>query len=169
MTADMFRHVYDYHFAENRAIWDQHIVPLSQEHFIQPLTYSVGSIRNHVVHMMDVDDAWFSDLRGDTFEGMNNPETLSDRDKIRTEWDTVEIKMREYLKTLTDDMLITQPFSGEDKDLYVWQALWQVANHGTDHRAQLLRLLHDCGADTKSQDYVFYAYDNPFKLSDSHS
>ncbi|MBK7915376.1 MAG: hypothetical protein IPJ94_03790 [Chloroflexi bacterium] len=33
----------------------------------------------------------------------------------------------------------------EDKDLVVWQVLLHVANHGTDHRAQLLRLLNDLG------------------------
>jgi uncharacterized damage-inducible protein DinB len=39
--------------------------------------------------------------------------------------------------------------------------LLQVANHGTDHRAQLLRLLNDLGVKTVSQDYIFYAYDHP--------
>lgn len=162
MNADGFRYVFNYHFAENRAMWDQHIVPLSQEKFTAKIDYSIGSMRNHVVHMMDVDHAWFSDLRGDDFEGMNDPATLSDRDTIRAEWDRVEQKMRDYLDKLTDDMLMTQPLQNEeDKDIYVWQALWQVANHGTDHRAQLLRILHDCGADTRGQDFIFYVYDNP--------
>jgi uncharacterized damage-inducible protein DinB len=39
--------------------------------------------------------------------------------------------------------------------------LLQVANHGTDHRAQVLRLLKDLGIKTVSQDYIFYAYDHP--------
>jgi uncharacterized damage-inducible protein DinB len=38
--------------------------------------------------------------------------------------------------------------------------LLHVANHGTDHRAQLLRLLHDLGVKTTSQDYIFHVYDN---------
>jgi hypothetical protein len=36
----------------------------------------------------------------------------------------------------------------------------QVANHGTDHHTQLLRLLNDLGVKTTSQDYIFYVYDN---------
>jgi uncharacterized damage-inducible protein DinB len=51
--------------------------------------------------------------------------------------------------------------AGEDKDLILWQVLLHVVNHGTDHRAQLLRLLNDLGVETTSQDYVFYMYDNP--------
>ncbi|MBK6794482.1 MAG: hypothetical protein IPG80_18510 [Anaerolineales bacterium] len=37
----------------------------------------------------------------------------------------------------------------------LWQVLLHVVNHATDHRAQLLRALHDLGVDTKSQDYIF--------------
>ena len=70
--------------------------------------------------------------------------------------------MREYLSALRDDMLVGKPFAeGEDKDLILWQVLIQVANHGTDHRAQILRLLSDLGVKTVSQDYIFFAYDNP--------
>ena len=34
-----------------------------------------------------------------------------------------------------------------------------MVNHGTDHRAQVLRVLHDLGVDTTSQDYIFYVYE----------
>jgi uncharacterized damage-inducible protein DinB len=43
----------------------------------------------------------------------------------------------------------------------MWQVLLHVVNHGTDHRAQTLRLLNDLGIKTVSQDYIFYAYDHP--------
>ena len=46
------------------------------------------------------------------------------------------------------------------KDLRLWQILLHVANHGTDHRAQLLRLLNDMGVQTKPQDYIFYVYEH---------
>jgi len=69
--------------------------------------------------------------------------------------------MRDYLAKLRDDMLFEKPFSdGEDKDLILWQVLLHVVNHGTDHRAQVLRLLADLGVKTESQDYIFYVYDN---------
>ena len=70
--------------------------------------------------------------------------------------------MRDYLATLRDEMLFQKPFAdGEDKDLILWQVLLHVANHGTDHRAQLLRSLNDLGVRTESQDYIFFAYDHP--------
>jgi uncharacterized damage-inducible protein DinB len=50
---------------------------------------------------------------------------------------------------------------GEDKDLIAWQILLHVANHGTGHRAQVLRMLNDLGVKTSSQDYMFYVYAHP--------
>jgi uncharacterized damage-inducible protein DinB len=162
MNADAFRHFYNYHFAENRSIWDTYISSLSDEQFTQPVAYSMGSVRNQIVHLMSVDDSWFSGLRRVEMPESLNPADFDSRDKIRAHWDTVEQRMREYLTTLRDDMLFEKPFGdGEDENLVLWQVLLHVVNHGTDHRAQILRLLYDLGVKTGPQDYIFYVYDNP--------
>ena len=161
MNADAFRHFYDYHFAENRKIWDTYIMSLSQEQFTQHIAYSVGSVRNQIVHLISVDDTWFSGLRGVEIPESLNPAHFEDRQIIRTYWDNVEQRMRDYLAQLRDEMLFDKPFAdGEDKELILWQVLLHVGNHGTDHRAQLLRLLNDLGVKTGPQDYIFYVYDN---------
>jgi uncharacterized damage-inducible protein DinB len=154
MNADSFRHLYDYHFAANRKIWDTHIVHLTDQQFREPVKYSVGSVRNQVVHMLNIDDRWFSGLRGMEVPGFLNPAHFARREKIRAMWDDVEGHMREYLAQLTDDALFTPPF--EDNPMQLWQVLFHVLNHGTDHRAQLLRLLNDLGQKTSPQDYFFF-------------
>jgi len=162
MNANAFRHFYEYHFAENRSIWDNYIVPLSFERFTQNVNYSHGSVREQILHLMNVDDAWFSGLRGAENSEPYAPADFDDRDAIRANWDRVEQNMREYLANLKDDTLSEKPFAdGEDKDLILWQVLLHVGNHGTDHRAQLLRVLNDMGVKTTSQDYIFYVYDHP--------
>ena len=162
MNADAFRHLFGYHFAENRTVWDKYITALSDEQFSQDVGYSHGSVRNQIVHLMNVDEAWFTGLRGVEFVEGPEADSFVDRDSIRAQWDVVEQHLRDYLSTLRDEMLLEKPFAeGEDKDLMLWQVLIQVANHGTDHRAQLLRLLNDMGVKTVSQDYIFYAYDHP--------
>jgi uncharacterized damage-inducible protein DinB len=160
MIADAFRHFYDYHLAENRNIWDNYVMSLSQEQFTQPINYSMGSVRNHIVHLVNVDDAWFTDLRGLEIPEVRAIDGVDDRDLIRAHWDKIEQMMRDYLANLRDDMLWTKPLQGEDKDLILWQVLLHVVNHGTDHRAQLLRLLNDLGVKTGPQDYIFYVYDH---------
>ena len=163
MNTNAFRHFYDYHLTENRAIWDRYIAALSQEQFTQPVSYSRGSVRDQVVHLMDVDEVWFCELQGIVPSEPLPHSTADDRELIRTRWDSIEKNMRAYLAELRDDMLFTKPIKEpeEDKDLIVWQVLLHVVNHGTDHRAQILRLLNDLGLDTVSQDYIFYVYNHP--------
>lgn len=160
MNANAFRHFYEYHFSENRKIWDRYVPQLSDEQFTQPLDYSHGSVRDQIVHLMSVDDTWFSGLRGIEIPESLNPSDFQGRESIRAHWDKVEQSMSNYLAALRDEMLADKPLEGEDKDLMLWQVLLHVANHGTDHRAQLLRLLNDLGVKTEYQDYIFYVYED---------
>lgn len=162
MNADAFRQYFEYHFTENRKIWDQCVTSLSQEQFTRAVDYSYGSVRDQIVHLMSADEYWFSGLRGIPRPEPFDPADFDDRPTLRARWDLVEQAMRDYLATIRDEMLFEKPYKdGEDPDLLLWQALLHVANHGTDHRAQMLRLLHDLGVETTPQDYIFYIYGNP--------
>lgn len=163
MNAQAFRHFYDYHFSENRKIWDNYVAQLSHEQFTQVVGYSHGSVRDQVVHLMSVDEIWFNELRGVEPSEPFPPADFDDRQLIRERWDGIEQSVREYLAELRDDTLFDKPIKepDEDRDLIVWQVLVHVVNHGTDHRAQLLRLLNGLGIKTRSQDYIFYVYDHP--------
>lgn len=166
MNADAFRHFYEYHFAENRKIWD-HVISLPYEIFTQPATYSHGSVRDQIVHLIDAEDMWFSELRHAQPADPLPDTGIDDRNIIRSHWDSVEQRMREYLAQLQDDMLLKKPIQEpeDDKDLTVWQVLLHVANHATDHRAQILRSLNDLGVETSYQDYIFYVYGHPLRSS----
>lgn len=162
MNANAFRYLYEYHFTENRRIWDSGVLLLSAAQFTQDAGYSHGSVHDQVVHLMNVDEVWFGELCGAAFIEPFDPASAADRERIRAHWDRVEQMMRAYLAGLTDEMLFTRPITEEeDQDLIVWQVLLHVVNHGTDHRAQLLRVLHDLGVKTTSQDFIFYVYDHP--------
>ncbi|NTU83514.1 MAG: hypothetical protein HGA45_29785 [Chloroflexales bacterium] len=163
MHADALRHFYGYHFAENRALWERHVTRLTVEQFTHGLAYAHGSVRDQILHLMDVDDVWFSELQGVEPLGPAPAAQGDDRPTLRTRWDTIEQRMRAYLAALQDGTLLTRPIQEpeEDRALRVWQVLLHVVNHGTDHRAQLLRSLHDLGLETTSQDYIFYVYEHP--------
>ena len=162
MNSDAFRYLFDYHFTENHRIWDNCISPLSSEQFNQKVAYSHGSVRDQIIHLVDVDELWFSELRGIQPSEPFPATSFDDREYIRTKWDRIEQSMRDYLAQLQDDMLFDKPIKEpeEDKGLIVWQVLLHVVNHGTDHRAQLLRFFNDLGIKTGPQDYIFYVYDN---------
>jgi len=163
MDANAFRHFYDYHFSENRKIWDICVTSLTYEQFIKDAGYSHGSVREQIIHLMSVDEVWFCELQGIEPSEPLISAISDDRTIIRNHWDCIEQSMRKYLAELQDDMLFDKPIKDpeEDKDLIVWQVLLHVVNHGTDHRAQILRFLNDLGIKTTSQDYIFYVYDHP--------
>jgi uncharacterized damage-inducible protein DinB len=164
MNADAFRRLYEYHFAMNRRLW-HHLSELSDEDFDRPSDYSQGSVRAQVWHLMTVDEGWFTQLRSDAWPDYlmpDAPQPVWSRDQIRERWDDVERRQRDFLAGITDAELFEHPWAeGEDKDLVLWEVLFHVVNHGTDHRAQTQRQLSDLGVETYPIDYVFFAYDHP--------
>lgn len=164
MNAEAFRYPFEYHFTQNRHTWEECVMPLSHAQFTHNVNYSHGSVRAQVLHLMDVEEVWFGELRGVSPSEPHPAAGTDDRRAIRTRWDHVEQEMRAYLAHLRDEMLFSRPITEpeEDKDLVTWQVLLHVVNHATDHRAQLLRLVNDLGIKTTSQDLIFYVYDHPF-------
>lgn len=155
MNAGGFRKLFEYHFAANRKVWDQCVAGLTDEQYTRQLDYSVGSVRNQVVHLYNIDDRWFSGLRGVEIPRFLNPVHFPRRDTLRQRWDETEAAMRTYLTTLTDKDLSCVNYD----PLTVWEVLFHILNHGTDHRAQLLAALHQLGVTTTfPQDYVFFAW-----------
>ncbi len=139
MHAADFCRLYDYHFALNRRLWDESVMALTDQQFTQKIDYSVGSIRNQMVHLMDIEGGWFEGLRGLPRRPFYNVVHWPTRAKIRTHWDGVETHIRAYLDALTDADLERE--LGDKKPLKYWQVLLHVLNHGTDHRAQTLAML----------------------------
>ena len=71
---EIVRTMIDYHITSNQQLWYA-IEPLGDEAFCAENTYSIGSIRNHMVHLMSVDQAWIHGLQGhprDTFTKLNS-------------------------------------------------------------------------------------------------
>ncbi len=113
----------------------------------------MGSIRNQTVHLMSTDQRWFTGLRGSPPPDHLDPADFPNRAAVRARWDRIVADMRETLANLSDERL------GEAfiEEIQVWEILYHVLNHGTDHRAQLLAMLDQLGAPTFPQDYFFFA------------
>ena len=84
MNTNAFRHFYDYHFAENRKIWDRYVTPLSQELFTQHAAYSRGSVQDQILFLISCDNNWFSGLRGVEIPEDLKTADFPDRERIRT-------------------------------------------------------------------------------------
>ena len=154
--------LFDYHdWANGRiaAVAEQ----VSDEQFLAPANVSHGSLRDTLVHMLSAD--WIWRLRCQ--EGVS-PENLLSHDDfpnfaaVRRRWARESAALRSYIESLTDeDLNETIHYSSTRGRPYsdtLGHILLHLANHGTDHRAQILRILADFGAPTFEQDMVFHMW-----------
>jgi uncharacterized damage-inducible protein DinB len=102
--------------------------------------------------MMNMEDRWFAGLRGEEVPGILNPVYFGTTAAVRARWDKIEGSLREYLARLDEAELMRQ----FDERAAVWQVLFHVVNHGTDHRAQTLAILAQLDVPGFAQDYYLY-------------
>lgn len=161
MTKEFFQELFDYTYWAHRRVWAC-VVQLSEEQFTEALDSSVGSLHEQCLHTMSVEFWWFRFLATDTLEFLQ-AEQYPARATLRAKWDETEEQVRAYLETLTPDELqreVRPDFWDEGaQPIQVWQALFQVANHSTDHRAQTLASIHRLGGPTVGQDYLAYLFE----------
>jgi uncharacterized damage-inducible protein DinB len=159
MTKDYFRELYQYNYWAHRQVW-RCIESLTEVQFNQPLDYSIGAIHLQCVHTMAVESWWFHFLRTGELRFIELEEA-PDRPAIRARWDAVERDVMDYIESLTPEELerdVRPDFwDAGDPPIKVWEAMVQVANHSTDHRAQTLAGLHRLGAPTVQQDFLQFA------------
>ncbi|HSH04044.1 MAG TPA: DinB family protein [Anaerolineae bacterium] len=163
MNKEMAKRYTDYHIWANRQVWDC-VERLSDEQFFQDDTYSHGSVYNQMYHLMESD--WFTPyaVRGG-FPQKDDPtafnqEMYSDRASLRAKWDELEAALLAFVEGV-DDAGWLRPFEipkGEGKmaRTCAWEMLVAGCNHGTNHRAQVLRMLAEFGVETVEQGFFFF-------------
>lgn len=83
------------------------------------------------------------------------PAVYPDRQSARALWQSTAQDVLDYAAGLTDAALEQTPPGLNEP---AWLILLHLLNHGTDHRAQVLHILHDFGALTFDQDLMIYAW-----------
>jgi uncharacterized damage-inducible protein DinB len=146
----------EYHDGMNRRVWES-VMQLSDEQFVSPSGYSHGSIRDLLIHMTAVDGRWLRGLKEqpDSRSYGLEPTDYPTIKAAYAAWEQTAVELLEYAHSLTETSLDLTPIG-----MYgpVWQVMLHLVNHGTDHRAQVLRALHDFGAPTFDQDYILYQW-----------
>ncbi len=154
MNVEMIQTLHRYNQALYRRLWDS-IDTLDEADFVREFDYSLGSVRNHMVHLIGVDRRWLACLHGQPFPPYLRTEDYPTRATVRPVWDETAAQVAAYVDQLDDAqlgrVLHFTTRSGPHTNR-AWEILLHMANHGTDHRSQLLRLLHDLGAPTFEHD-----------------
>lgn len=164
MTPEAIRRLYDYVFWAFERVWDC-VTPLTDEQFIQELDYSMGSIRNHLVHLASAKQRWLKRAQGHLYAEipleLRNAD-YSNRETVRAAWDEIKADIQAYLNGITQaelDEIIECDFPHRGFTLHNprYLFLMHLANHATDHYAQIMAMLHThFGAKTLEIDMLFY-------------
>lgn len=161
MNAAALRVLYHYNTWAFQQLWNR-ARQLSDDQFTQDTGYSVGSLRDHFVHVASVDTRWFARVRGHTVPDRLLPDDFPTVADVERMWDVIYRDLTPVIDDLADAKLtekITYTSRGTTYTHPNWRILLHVLNHGTDHRAQMLYALHQLGVKTFEQDFVYYLRD----------
>ena len=153
--------LFDYGYWAFEKVWDC-IMQLTDEQFVEELGYSRGSIRHQTVHLMSATQRWIIRLKQEPMQPHLAYEDFDTRAGTKFKWDELRAETMTYVNSLNEtDLeavirwdLPARQMSGEHAR---WKILLHVANHATDHRAQILAMLNQhFGIETPEQDMLFY-------------
>ena len=156
--------LFDYHYGMFDKVWDS-VSGMATEAFVAESDYSMRSVRNHLVHCMNVDDRWLARLRLQKPPDLLTPSNYPDQATVRSEWNVIRGRVLTYVGGLEDAELdesiqVALPSRySTPRQSTRREVLHHMVNHGTDHRAQILARLHELGARTIEQDLVLYLWE----------
>ncbi|MBE9479177.1 MAG: DinB family protein [Chloroflexi bacterium] len=163
MTPEAIRKIYDYSYWAFERVWNC-ICKLTDEQFTQELGYSMGSIRNHVIHMVSSHHRWVNRLKGEQVLPHLNFEDYSSLTSVKAKWDEAKAEFLDFIYSLDqaqlDEVVRYEIHSrGVVSSSQRWEVLLHLANHSTDHRSQILAMLHQqFGIQTIEQDMIFFLW-----------
>jgi uncharacterized damage-inducible protein DinB len=101
---DYARLLIDYHLDSNAHLWEC-VMTLTDEQFVQPCHYSLGSVRHQIMHLVNVDARWLGRLQGTELPPRLNADDFPTREAAKTKYDEFTAQLRVYADGLTEDAL----------------------------------------------------------------
>ena len=152
MELELINTFIEYHLDMSRRVWDS-IDQITDEQFLADDTYSRGSIRNLMVHLVSTDRRWLSGLKNGPDVGHLKFEEYATRDAARELFESVAKNFSDYINAVTKGELNQKPPEFTHPR---WAVLLHLVNHGTDHRSTVLQKLTEFGAPTFDQDFIIW-------------
>lgn len=160
----MLEALFGFNQAMNERLWAILMEHVSDEEFVEPDVYSRGSLRNQLVHIADALRFWQRGLLGRRDLPGIEAEEYGTRAAARAICRQADEEMVATVGGLSEAELERVPDGWGQP---VWVGLLQVALHGVDHRAQILRALHDRGTPTFEQNFAMYMeYRHPLTVAE---
>jgi uncharacterized damage-inducible protein DinB len=155
MKLELVKTFVQYHIDTTRRLWDV-IEHITEEQFLAEDAYSRGSLRNLMVHLAGTDANWLAGLKNisdDQDPPRKKLEDYPDRASVREFWNATAQDLAAYVNKLSPAELEENPI---DIPHARWHVFLHIINHATDHRSTILQRLHEQGAPTFEQDFIYW-------------
>lgn len=159
MKVDLLRSFYAYNTWANTRILDTAAL-ITPEQFLQPGLSSFGSIRDTLVHTMEVQDNWLQRFKKLALHDAPAPEDFPDVESLRTRWLEIDQETDAFLEIVTegmmDEVIHYVNRRGEPWSYKLWEMMLHQVNHATQHRSEVAAMLTDFGHSPGWLDYLIY-------------
>ena len=162
MQRDHMLLLYDYNYWANARILEA-LENLSNEQLNAPTTNGYGSLRETLVHMLSAEWMWRRRWQGTSPTTRLNSDDFPTLASICTRWHEEERQMRAFLVTLHDEdlarVVLYKNTAGEEYGLPLWQMMFHLLNHSTQHRREIAMVLTELGHSPGELDFLLFLPD----------
>lgn len=135
--------------------------------FTRDLHSSHKSIHETLVHMFGSEKLWMTRWKGESPTGREKPEDYPTVQAVRQRWSEVEAGIREHLASMHAEdaakLVQYKTLEGAPVAYPWWQTAFQVTNHSSYHRGQVITMLRQLGVAATGTDIIMY-----FKLRNAN-
>lgn len=160
MKAEHFDILLDYNDWANEQVLDA-AARLSRDAYNHDFGQAWGSVRGTLTHLYEVDQLWLRRWEQGDAPVAHDIEAFDTLDDLREAWLEVMEARRVFINGLKPGGLDQQrPYTNSKDEAYaepLWQQLFHVINHGTDHRGQISTMLTELGVQHPELDFIFWA------------
>lgn len=175
MLTATLRTLYEYNrWATGRLL--ETAAQLRDEQLRTPGNAGHGSIRDTLIHLVEVQQSWLSWWDGSLPLAQAYGFSLQLPDStgleaVRQAWEAAEVQTSAFLERLTDAEA-ERVFTNELPDgtvfrMQLWQMMLHVANHGTQHRSEVAAMLTAAGHSPGNLDLIFFLWPDGTRSSGS--
>jgi uncharacterized damage-inducible protein DinB len=159
MNVEDFRLLYDYNsWADHRTL--EACAALSTEQFTRDLGSSFRSVRDTLLHIMQVEWLWLERWHGRSPTSFVPNAEHSNVESIRARRLEIERDLLDYIASLTNEevqrIVQHKTTAGVPQAAPLWQMLQHLVNHGTYHRGQIATMLRQLGAKPTAIDLILF-------------
>jgi uncharacterized damage-inducible protein DinB len=138
---------------------------LSEAQMLAPDGAGHGSIRDTLIHLMNVQRRWLSwwdgSLSPDAAYNLRlDPADYPDLAAVRALWESLDRQTRAFVERLGDEEaardFVSQLPNGAEWRMALWRMMLHVANHGTQHRSEVAAMLTAVGHSPGDLDLLFF-------------